>query len=38
MANLKAVYAAIDEDAALAALDVFPANWDAKYPKIEKTN
>lgn len=37
MADLKAVYAAIDEPSALDALDVFSANWDKKYPKISKS-
>ena len=34
MADLKAVYAAVDEDAALVALDTFAEHWDSKYPKI----
>lgn len=34
MADLKAVYAAVDEAAALDALDVFSERWDKKYPKI----
>ena len=34
MADLKAVYAAVDEDAALEALDIFAQRWDKKYPKI----
>ncbi len=33
MADLKAVYAAVDEAAALEALEVFAQNWDKKYPK-----
>lgn len=37
MADLKAVYAAIDEPSALDALDAFSANWDKKYPKISKS-
>ena len=37
MADLKAVYAAVDEDAALSALDTFSAKWDAKYPKISSS-
>ena len=37
MADLKAVYAAVDEDAALSALDAFSAKWDAKYPKISSS-
>ena len=34
MADLKAVYAAVDESAALDALDAFAEKWDKKYPKI----
>lgn len=34
MADLKAVYAAVDENAALNALEVFSERWDKKYPKI----
>lgn len=34
MSDLKAVYAAVDEDAALTALDTFAEHWDGKYPKI----
>ena len=34
MADLKAVYAAVDEQTALDALDTFAARWDKKYPKI----
>lgn len=34
MADLKAVYAAVDEDAALMALDTFSEHWDKKYPTI----
>ena len=37
MADLKAVYAAVDEQAALAALDVFAQHWDKKYPKISQS-
>lgn len=37
MADLKAVYAAVDEQAALAALDRFGERWDMKYPKISKS-
>ena len=37
MADLKAVYAAVDEQAALAALDVFAQRWDNKYPKISQS-
>ena len=34
MTDLKAVYAAVDENAALDALEVFAQHWDKKYPKI----
>ena len=34
IADLKAVYAAVDENAALDALEVFARHWDKKYPKI----
>ena len=34
MADLKAVYAAVDENAALDALEIFAEHWDKKYPKI----
>lgn len=34
VADLKAVYAAVDEAAALEALDIFARKWDPKYPKI----
>ena len=34
MADLKAVYAAANETAALDALDTFAEKWDKKYPKI----
>ena len=37
MADLKAVYAAVDEQAALAALDAFAERWDGKYPKISRS-
>ena len=37
MADLKAVYAAVDEQAALDALDAFGARWDKKYPKISQS-
>jgi len=37
MADLKAVYAAVDESAALDALDVFAKRWDKKYPKISQS-
>ena len=34
MADLKQVYAAVDEPSAEAALDRFAESWDKKYPKI----
>ena len=37
MTDLKAVYGAVDEPAALDALDMFAANWDKKYPKISQS-
>ncbi len=37
MADLKAVYAAVDEVTALEALDVFSEKWDKKYPKISQS-
>ena len=37
MADLKAVYAAVDEGSALDALDIFAETWDKKYPKISKS-
>jgi len=37
MADLKKVYTAVSEDAALIALDEFAAVWDSKYPKISKS-
>ena len=37
MADLKAVYAAADEQAALNALDTFAERWDKKYPKISQS-
>ena len=37
MADLKRVYAAVDEPSALDALDEFAAKWDKKYPKISKS-
>ena len=33
----KAVYAAVDEQAALTALDAFAERWDKKYPKISQS-
>lgn len=37
MADLKAVYAAVDEDAALMALDTFSEHRDKKYPTISQS-
>lgn len=37
MADLKRVYAAVDEQSAHDALDEFAAKWDKKYPKISKS-
>lgn len=37
MADLKAIYAAVDEDAALMALDTFSEHWDKKYPTISQS-
>lgn len=37
MADLKAVYAAVDEPAALDALNTFAEHWDKKYPKISQS-
>ena len=37
MADLKAIYAAVDEQSALDALDAFAEIWDKKYPKISKS-
>ena len=37
MADLKAVYSAVDEQAALSALEVFSEHWDKKYPKISQS-
>lgn len=37
MADLKAVYAAVDEESALQALDLFAEKWDSKYPKISQS-
>lgn len=37
MADLKAVYAAVDEDAALMALDTFSEHWNKKYPTISQS-
>ena len=37
IADLKAVYAAVDEDAALMALNTFSEHWDKKYPTISQS-
>lgn len=37
MADLKAVYAAVDEPAALDALDTFAEHWGKKYPQISQS-
>ena len=37
MADLKAVYGAVDKPTALDALDVFSEHWDKKYPKISQS-
>jgi transposase-like protein len=37
MADLKAVYGAVDEQSAMAALDTFSERWDKKYPKISQS-
>ena len=37
MADLKCVYTAVDEEAALTALDEFAQRWDSKYPKISSS-
>ena len=37
MRDLKAVYGAVDESAALDALDAFSDRWDKKYPKISQS-
>ena len=37
MTGLKAVYAAVDEQSALDALDSFAEIWDKKYPKISRS-
>ena len=37
MADLKAVYGAVDEQAAQDALEVFSDHWDRKYPKISQS-
>ena len=37
MADLKAVYAAVDETSALEALEVFAERWNKKYPSISRS-
>ncbi len=37
MADLKKIYAAVDEQSALDALDDFAERWDGKYPKISES-
>lgn len=37
MADLKAVYAAIDEPSALEALETFAERWDKKYPSVSRS-
>ncbi len=37
VADLKAVYGAVDESASLDALDAFAEKWDGKYPKIAQS-
>ena len=37
VADLKAVYGAVDEHAAMDALDFFAEKWDGKYPKIAQS-
>ena len=37
MTDLKAVYAAVDEQAALTAPDIFARRWDKKYPRISQS-
>ena len=37
MADLKAVYTAVDESVAMDALDTFSGRWDKKYPKISQS-
>ena len=37
VADLKAVYGAVDESAAIDALDTFAEKWDGKYPKIAQS-
>ena len=37
MADLKRVYAAIDEETALYELEAFVEKWNTKYPKIAQS-
>ena len=37
MADLKAVYTAVDESSAMDALEAFSERWDKKYPKISES-
>lgn len=37
MADLKAVYAAVDEQAASDVLDAFAQKWDKKHPKFSQS-
>ena len=37
MADLKAVYTAVDEPSAMEALEAFSERWDKKYPKISES-
>ena len=37
MADLRSVYAAVDEPTALDALDAFSTKWETKYPKISRS-
>ena len=37
MADLKRVYASVDEQTALSELDSFANKWDSKYPKISQS-
>ena len=37
MADLRSVYAVVDEPAALDALDAFSTKWETKYPKISRS-
>ena len=37
VADLKAVYSAVDESAALEAMDAFSERWDKKYPRISQS-